>query len=246
MKIRNIRDSEAGLYLGTIFTRHALLVGIKDPINDLNKSDISDMIYMRFKNLSLEDIEYAFKMERFGMYDKKTDHYQLFNAEYVSTILNKFKKWLRQTKVEHDISLALPAPKETVEETNKRLEEEMNLTLNGIEFCYNKFVETNEIITGYVWIYDYFVQLGIMNPTPEEKVSMYERAKTKISVEAKSLSREDYKSVIKQLEQKKSSKAITKAQTMLLERFFYKIKEEKKQKGLEYIINQVKKLDETV
>lgn len=102
-KQSRIVDIEKGdeffMTLGIMFTKIANLGGIKGEISEINKQDISKMILRRNKALSLEEIYFAFELERYGVYEEKTSHFQLFNADYVSTILNKYKKWKTTTKV---------------------------------------------------------------------------------------------------------------------------------------------------
>ena len=69
----------------------AALSGVKDAIDDFNKSDILKMIFTSFSDLTVEEIYKAFELERYSQYEVKTEHFQLFNAEYVSAILKKYK-----------------------------------------------------------------------------------------------------------------------------------------------------------
>lgn len=92
------------LFIGSLLIKINTMAGIKHSITDLDMADIKNLIFMYFKALSLADIYKAFELERFGMYDNKTDHFQLFNSEYVSQILKKYQKWKQIKKVELNIT----------------------------------------------------------------------------------------------------------------------------------------------
>ncbi|MFI8377725.1 hypothetical protein [Leeuwenhoekiella sp. NPDC079379] len=97
-RISNLSDALQGVGMGTIFTNHALLSGYKGKIPELNKQDIGVMVRTRFRTLSLEELAYAFQIDRHGYHGEPTRHYQLFNAEYVSTIINKYLEWKEKMK----------------------------------------------------------------------------------------------------------------------------------------------------
>lgn len=90
--------------IGNTITSISILAGIKSAIDDLNKADIVDMLFNTFSDLSLEEIYFAFKNERYGNYEQKTKHFDLMNADYISEILKKYRIWKRTKKIEHNIS----------------------------------------------------------------------------------------------------------------------------------------------
>jgi hypothetical protein len=45
------------------------------------------MILSACADLTIEEIYKAFELERYGSYELKTDHYGLFNAEYVAAVI---------------------------------------------------------------------------------------------------------------------------------------------------------------
>ena len=81
------------------------LAGIKGEISLADKTDILKLILKRFKALSFEEVYIAFEMERYNEYDEKTEHFNLFNADYVSKILNKYQKWKIKYKSDHNLSI---------------------------------------------------------------------------------------------------------------------------------------------
>lgn len=96
---------DLGKVLGLIFVKCANLSGIKEPISDINKQDIKEMILTKFNKLSIEEIDYAFKMDRYS--GEPVQHFQLFNAEYVAKVLNKYSNWLLKTRQEHNLKISV-------------------------------------------------------------------------------------------------------------------------------------------
>lgn len=144
--------------LGVLLTKITVLAGIKEKIDDLNKQDISKMILKRYKTLSLNEIYFAFEKERYGEYEKKTSHFQLFNADYVSEILNKYKNWKRATKVEHNISAPLLQQENTISEQEKE-----SIVAKGVERMYADYKEHKSVPIGCAYIYDYLLIKGEIN-----------------------------------------------------------------------------------
>ena len=90
-----------------IVVKASNLAGVKEEIPQNNKDDIWELITTKYRNLTFEEIEYAFKMERFGDLPPRSEHFQIFGAEYVSKILDKFKEWRRGKRVDSDAPIAL-------------------------------------------------------------------------------------------------------------------------------------------
>ena len=117
------------------------------------------MILVRFKSLSIEEIDYAFKLERYGVYGDRVKHFQLFNAEYVSKVLDQYKKWL--LKIRHDNNI--PLFKDNSSKTDELTEDQkMDLILNGLREAHAQFIETNSIEPGRLYLYDFLDEYGIM------------------------------------------------------------------------------------
>ena len=98
-----IKSIENKIYLGEqlslLITQIYNLSGIKGELNQIQAQDVLKMILTQFKELSLNEIYKAFELERYGSYAKETDHYQLFNAQYVSSILKKYKSKKNNTNL---------------------------------------------------------------------------------------------------------------------------------------------------
>lgn len=102
-QIRKINTPETVQVLGVLLSQASTLAGVKEGIQDFAKNDIKDLIFSRFGGLSLEEIAYAFKLERQLAYPVKTEHYQFFSTEYVASILVKYEEWKRGKRKVHNI-----------------------------------------------------------------------------------------------------------------------------------------------
>lgn len=98
IQLRNLSYEERKSGLGFIFSRVAILSGFKGEIPDINKQDITDLLLTRFKTISLNELSFAFKIDRYGYHGEPTAHYQLFNAEYVVKVLNKYLDYKQNIK----------------------------------------------------------------------------------------------------------------------------------------------------
>lgn len=106
--------------LGLIFVKVSNLAGIKEPISDINKQDIRELVMSRFSNLSIQEIDYAFKMDRYS--GEPTPHFQLFNAEYVAKVLKKYQDWINKTRQERNLKLSkIEGPTEPTPEERKAI-----------------------------------------------------------------------------------------------------------------------------
>ncbi|MCB1108208.1 MAG: hypothetical protein KDK44_00950, partial [Chlamydiia bacterium] len=93
IQLRNLEPDIRKAGLGFIFARIAILSGFKGEIPDINKEDITDLLLTRFQTISLNELNFAFKIDRHGYHGEPTQHYQLFNAEYVAKVLNKYLEY---------------------------------------------------------------------------------------------------------------------------------------------------------
>src|SRR5690606_37531704 len=146
IKIRDIKNSyELSKTLTIILIESYNRLGIKGEINPLDAKDIKDLILTNFKGMSLDEIAYAFKLERHGLTWEKTQHFQLFNAEYVGAVLKKYGEWKQRVRIEHNISAT--APKELFSESEK-----IRLTSNAVRKSLDYFLEHLTIPKDYVFI----------------------------------------------------------------------------------------------
>lgn len=102
--------------LGILFTGVMALTGIKGILDEAIKRDISNMMLNFFNQLSIEEVELAFEMERYSQFEDKTEHFQEFNSDYVSKILKKYIIWKRNTSTQLNISNAKHEDRQPTEE----------------------------------------------------------------------------------------------------------------------------------
>jgi hypothetical protein len=219
-KIRKLSEQDVNDGLAMVFTKASNLLGIKDPISDINKQDIREMILSHFNGLSLEEIDYAFKLERYGILGDKTGHFQLLNTDYVSTILNKYKNWLKEIRINNNLPISIM---EKIKEPTQ--EEKDNLIYMGVINCFEEFKQTKKILNGYVWVYDHLDELGILKYSNDEKNKIMPIAKDRLINENKeTMEFKAFSQFTKELENKRVDQAIINtAKKMLLERYFLKL-----------------------
>ena len=195
------------------------LAGIKDPIAEIVKIDIKEMILSRFKALSFDEVSYAFKLERYGELNPRTDHFQLFDASYVSKILHKYKKWKVEKKKAHNISN---------EKKDKEMEEEEKdkIMKDAIERMQKQFYFDNKIYGRCHHIYDYLNKKGLLPTDRGYKLKVFEEARIKakeIVEMKKKYTREEhtqFKEEIKNVELGKGTLIVNTAKKIVLEDYF--------------------------
>jgi hypothetical protein len=144
LKIREITDSVQVInHMANWIADTAHVMKIKDPVEPNFKKDIKELILMRFKNLSFDELYYAFKLERYGVYDVKTEHYQSFDATYVSAVLDKYVLWKREMKNRHQVAEQKELPKMSDAEKDFW----NNIAVNT---CLDHYLEHKEIKDGYI------------------------------------------------------------------------------------------------
>lgn len=221
-KINNLEAQELSFLLGSVFVKIVNLIGISNPVTDINKQDIKEMILMRFKNISVEEISYAFKLERFGLLGERTQHFQLFNAEYVSTVLDKYKKWLQKTRQDNN----LPISKPMTEQNTISKEEKEQIIIHGLITCFDAFAQTkkfdpNQIITHY---HDYLMDKDLFNFTDEEKKYMWVQAKHNTFEKLKAMQDvTEYKKQKKEIEKGSGTWREIEYKNLRLEKYFLSI-----------------------
>jgi hypothetical protein len=165
-KIRDI-DTESMEFrqeLGMFFTKINNLIGIKDALLDINKLDIKEMILMRFKGLSLNEIDYAFKMERYGEFGKRIEHFQLFNAEYVGSVIDRYCAW-KEFKKKNNIS--------TVKIQESISSDQKTKIENDIVVRFIKsYLISKTVDEEYFYVYDILDKRGLMNKDLDYKNSV--------------------------------------------------------------------------
>jgi hypothetical protein len=107
------------LVIGWI-TQTSLLMQIKNPVDTIVKQDIINMLTSYWSVLSFEDLIKAFELERFGAYPERTEHFQLFDSNYVSQILKKYQSWKQENKIQLNIEKKSKVENQEVSEEQKK------------------------------------------------------------------------------------------------------------------------------
>ena len=168
--IQKIRDRryQPGFktFIGATLVKIAGMMGIKSEFDQFTKQDIVKMILSSFKELSIEEIYKAFELERYGVYEVKTDHFQLFDANYVSEILNKYRRW----KIQEKKTLNLEAPKTEIEVTE---EDKENIRLEFLKTVFEDLKNNGYSSDAWQFFFD-LEKSGKIKLTDEEKKKLYQ------------------------------------------------------------------------
>ena len=159
-RLRDLNREVIAPTFGMVFTRIATLVGLKGEIDPLQKQEIWNVVFSRFSGLSFQEIYKAFLMDRSKEFGEITDHFQFFDVSYVSTVLEKYTEWKRQTQIKHNISLENCKVKQ-IAMTEEEMEE------NAIKWLSNNFAEYKETKTLPALstpVYDALLKRGILKP----------------------------------------------------------------------------------
>ena len=223
-KIKYITDqNDVKMGIAKVLIEASTLIGIKHAITELDKVDLVELILMRFKHLSLEEVSYAFKLERYGVYDDKTDHFHHFNADYVSRILEKYQK--HRTKLIFERKLNQEKKEMTLSE-----EEKLRLNNSAVLKVIDLFIERRIIDRSRIYVYETLDELGYLKISIEDKWKIFEQAKkdVKYELENKKLGAgfDEAHKIKRQIESisKGGSMVIQKAKELSLHQFFMELK----------------------
>lgn len=178
-KIRNIKnDIDFSMTLAVCLSRICVLSGINSKVDVLNSNDITKAITNAYSDLSIEEVYKAFEFERYGHFESKTNHYQLFNAEYVCEVIKKYKKWKQDTRIINYIN----EPKKNLPEISESQKKE--IVDKGIIRVFNEFKETGEIPEPCSHIFDELYERKIIRDgqTPGEQ-AYYQRKYSEAAVQ---------------------------------------------------------------
>lgn len=197
-------------------------LGIKDAVSSRDKAEMLELILTKYKNLSFDEIKYAFKMERFGNLGERIEHYQLFNSEFISKILDKYVDWKRKIKLEHNIS-EINKPK-TVTEAEKQY-----WINRGVTECLDYYEMNESIMDGKLYVYDIFYDLGYLPTDIAYKTKIKKDALEVIEFEQASIKpttvaeRTQIANILEDIKKPKSGIVISKCKELVLLEFFRKI-----------------------
>jgi hypothetical protein len=222
MKIREIPEYDFLRQLAQMVSVISYAAGIKEDISDFDKKDVKDLILRKYKNLSLDELAYAFKLERHGDLGEKTQHFQLFNADYVNTILTKWVEHKREIKRIHNISATVKT--ETISEEDKA-----KSVSNAVRNVLERFLEHQTINRDYVFVYEELYERGYLNQEVAYKKKLMESAVILLEMELnekKPVSREESSGIkleLKKLVEPKNKKVILKAKELSMLDFLRKL-----------------------
>ena len=187
LRIRDYNREEVKIQeaFGYLFARIATLVGLKGEIDPIQKQEIWNVIFSRFSGLSFQELYKAFQMDRSKEFGDITDHFQLFDVAYISTVLEKYIEWKRKTQIEHNIRISEKATEKMITEEEKEFR-----TRRWLISGFQEYKDTGILPVLAVPLYDALYTLGMLTPyyatyTDEKRATMLqaatERAKNQMS-----------------------------------------------------------------
>lgn len=211
--------------LVVLWSKVTTLGGLKNEIDPFMAEDVNRMLLSLYSDLTLEEVYKAFELERHGAYEEKTEHYQLFNAEWVSSILKKYRSWKTTARIQYNISNP-----QIIEETKLSPEQEYEALQKASIRLYNEFRETNEVSIPCFHVFDFLYE-GKFFPANVDYQKKYEIAKFQIEKELKgekSLNRQERNKIeesLKEVQEKKNPKVLLRAKQLVLKDYFTDLKE---------------------
>ena len=225
-KIRERKSEPNFKFLfAVLWSKVCTLGGIKNEIDPFMVEDINRMIYSIYSDLTIEEVYKAFELERHGAYDQKTEHFQLFSAEYVSAILKKYKSWKSITRMQHNISIE-QTKTEVTELTEKDKKEIMD---KAIIRSFDEYLVNSEISIPCIHIFDELYERKMFQPTPDYKKT-YSIAKFQIERELKaekSANRQErikINEILENLDSSNNEKILSRAKMLVLKEYFNYLK----------------------
>ena len=215
---------------------------VTNPILDIDKKEIQELILKRFKRLSINELYYAFKLERFGEYGDKTEHYNRFDVIYVAQILGKYLIWKVDVRVKNNLEIAKqPVLQEITEE------QKISFVAQGILRVFNEFQEKGVVPDGNSYIYESLYDDGHLPKDVETKKMIFEEAKQVLEmfVSQEALTRkekDEFAEIKKALLQPKSAIVVVEAKKLSVQKFFRGLlrDEEKKEKFINHYKSLIK------
>ena len=175
-------EPDIKILIATMLTKILTLTGIKNEIDSLIGQDIVKMIFSAYGDLTVEEIYKAFELERYGSFEDKTEHFQLFNADYIAKILKKYKNWKQNIKMHHDITSNSTLKLEEITASQKE-----TIIKNGVNRLYEQYKLSKIIEDPSEYIFDFLVEKGkIKNNNNPKVIEYYQMQLQKAIAELKS------------------------------------------------------------
>ncbi len=213
--------------LGSVLVKISVFAGIKNEIDSFTKQDISKMITTTYSDLALEEIYKAFELERYGVYEAKTEHFQMFDSNYISEILKKYKKW----KLTEKNKLNFEVPTALITEISEL--EKVNLLKTATQSRYEEFLKNNFLAGKHDYIFDFLVEQNKIivsnNPKNKEWFEVRLSIAKKILLETLSTKKakskydlQQIKRTISGIENNNSDRVLIKAKEIIIQEYFQK------------------------
>lgn len=229
LKIRE-RKNEPNfkILLAICWTKISALAGIKKAVDSFVVEDITKMIYNYFSELTIEEIYKAFEFERYNVYTAKTEHFQEFDANYISTVLKKYKNWKYATQIQHNIATTSKQVNELISDDEKKY-----IMENAVNRLFSEFKQNGTIEENGTHVFDFLIERGfIKNNNKPEIVSYYdskiEEAKQQLKTELTEKNSQriypdkNFSSDLQKIASGKSNEIIIRAKKNILIEFFKK------------------------
>ena len=200
------------------------LSGVKEPMSDVVKTDIREMFLMRFKMLSFDEISYAFKLERYGNLGNRIEHYQLFDAKYVSEVLDKYLLWKKNKIVQHNLN--------TSKNNNKELSKKESefIMIEAVDRIEKEYKSNKEITGAFTHVYGYLFDKGLLpQHTNKFKSGILVKAKAIAKSEEMTKAGSDFsfhqqlKTTLENIDNNKHDNIKTISKRLVLEEYFKNI-----------------------
>lgn len=160
-----------------ICNKHAVLTGVEKEIDEFTKEEIAKYTALHLKNLTFEEIEIAFQNERFGLYDKKSIHYNFFSIDYFVEVIAKYKIWKRDKMTLHNIpinQILLPETSNSTKEEAEKEQAKKEIRIAFIKMLFDELKNTKEeYIQDAFTLYETFEEFKLISVSDEEKKALY-------------------------------------------------------------------------
>ena len=212
--------------LKEVLVKISVLAGIRNQIDEVTKIDIFKMLKYHYDNLAIEELYKAFELERFGVFENKTEHYQLFDSNYISDVLKKYVDWKIQQKKILNF--------QTVVKLSEITElEKINILKNQIQNRYEEFLKTNNVAEKKDHYFDFLVEQNKIVVNNSQKNKDWFAVRYKVAQDLlfeeynskKSISKEEnikIKNILNLIQNKNSDLVLIKAKEIILLEFFEK------------------------
>ena len=168
MRLDQVKGQDVNVAITKCLFENAMHLNIKDLTPGI-VSDITEMILMRFKELSLDEIYYAFKLYRYGLICDDLQSYGQMNTVFCQKLLSGYKEWKSKEIKKNNISKRITRTELTEEE------KEIQMAL-GVARAYDDYLKSG--VVGFEWhVYDFLNDKGLIDVCRDDKLKALDMAK---------------------------------------------------------------------